>query len=138
MGPLKALRSVLMRVGDGSEGKYGMSQEYNIGGGQSYLPQRESLALGSPFLVITHALSKILKTNFPERLLCARHWSRLYLRISGSLWMEAWEVLGVKSVLLPRQLGSLYQNAYRSGQFRAYHTPGSGNQSQPTAQGWTV
>lgn len=58
MRPLKALRSVLMRVGDGSEGKYGMSQEYNIGGGKSYFPQRKSLALGSPFLVITHALIK--------------------------------------------------------------------------------
>lgn len=63
MRALKALRSMLMRVGDGSEGKFGVSQEYNTRGGKSYFPQRESLAPGSSFFVITHALIKILKTN---------------------------------------------------------------------------
>lgn len=53
MRPLKVSRSMLVRVGDGSQGKFVMSQEHNIGRRKSYFMQKEGLALGSSFLVIT-------------------------------------------------------------------------------------
>ena len=54
-------RSMLMRAGGGSEGKFGLSQEHNTGRGksvtkESHFPHRENPAPGSYFLVINHPL----------------------------------------------------------------------------------